>query len=311
MKNNFCIITGASGFIGRNLCRTFQSKSISFRSVVRDSPDTLHTPHAVAINIHTKTNWEEALQGVNIVIHLAGRVHVMQENAQDPLAEFRAMNVDGTLNLARQAAAAGIKRFIFLSSIKVNGEATSNKPFRPSDTASPVDPYGISKHEAEKGLLKIGQATGLEIVIIRPPLVYGREARGNFSRLRKLAAKGWPLPLGAVHNKRSLIGIDNLCDFIRICLDHPAATQSPLLVSDNHDISTPELIRLLAASAGKSIFLPPLPVDLLKILAKLAGCGPEIQRLVSNLQVDCSETMRLLQWTPPLTLDLGIKRCIS
>ena len=152
---------------------------------------------------------------------------------------------------------------------------------------------------------------GLEVVIIRPPLVYGKEAGGNFSRLRNLAAKGWPLPLGAVHNKRSLIGIENLCDCIRICLEHPAATKSPLLVSDNHDISTPELIRLLAASAGQSIHLPSLPVTLLKLLAKLAGRSQEMQRLVSNLQIDCSETMRLLNWSPPVSLELGIKRSVS
>jgi len=310
VNNKSVLITGASGFIGRNLCRCLKDSQISFRPVVRRASIKDDDSAVVVEDIHAVTDWSAALSGVTAVVHLAARVHVMQEHAQDPLAVFRAVNVDGTLNLARQAAAAGVKRFVFLSSIKVNGEETGDVPFHPSDTPAPVDPYSISKLEAERGLQEISRATGLEVVIIRPPLVYGREAGGNFARLRRLAAKGWPLPLAAVHNKRSLIGVENLCDCIRVCLHHPDAAGKTLLVSDNHDISTPDLVCLLASSAGRSIRLLPIPVGVLKLLAKLCGRGPEVKRLTENLQIDCSETTRLLNWQPPVSLEQGIKRSV-
>ncbi len=310
MNNKPVLITGASGFVGRNFCRFLKTSQVPFRPVVRlpaikDDDSTM-----VVGDIHAVTDWSAALCGVTAVVHLAARVHVMQEYEQDPLTAFRAVNVDGTLNLARQAAEAGVKRFVFLSSIKVNGEETGEVPFRPSDTPAPVDPYGISKLEAEKGLQEIARQTGLEVVIIRPPLVYGKEAGGNFARLRRLALKGWPLPLGGMHNKRSLIGVDNLCDCIIVCLHHPNAAGKTLLVSDNHDISTPDLVRLLASSASRSIWLLPVPVGVLQLLAKLCGRGPEVKRLTENLQVDCSETMRLLNWQPPVSLEQGIKRSV-
>ena len=310
MERKPILITGASGFIGRNLCRSFAEQGIAFRAVVRNLRKAAYGSSAVAINIDGRTDWIEVLEGVEVIVHLAARVHVMQEHAQDPLVAFRAVNVDGTLNLARQAAAVGVKRFVFLSTIKVNGEETGDVPFHSSDIPAPVDPYGISKLEAERGLQKIAHATGLEVVIIRPPLVYGPGAGGNYGRLRRLAAKGWPLPLAAVHNKRSFIGVDNLCDCIRVCLHHPDAAGKTLLVSDNHDISTPDLVRLLASSAGRSIRLLPVPVGVLQMLAKLCGREPEVKRLTENLQVDCSETMRLLNWQPPVSLEQGIKRSV-
>lgn len=304
------LVTGANGFIGHHLTQYLCERGFSVRAAVRQDVK-VNDSHVIAVgNVNSQTNWSRALDGIDCVVHLAGRVHVMQEYAQDSLAAFRAVNVDGTLNLAQQAAAAGVKRFVFLSSIKVNGEKTGDKPFYPSDTPAPVDPYGISKLEAERGLHEIGRVTGFEVVIIRPPLVYGREVGGNFARLRSLAAKGWPLPLGAVHNKRSLIGVENLCDCIRACLDYKHAAGSPLLVSDNDDVSTPDLIRLLASSAGRSIRLLPVPVAILQTLAKLCGRGPEMKRLTENLQVDCSETMRLLNWQPPVSLEQGIKRSV-
>lgn len=311
MKNNICMITGASGFIGKNLCRLFENKNIPFRPVFRKPTDAHPADHTLILDIHEHTDWKKSLHGVNVIVHLAARVHIIQERSKDPLATFISVNVNGTLNLANQAAAAGVKRFIFLSSIKANGEETFDQPYHHTVPPTPIDPYGITKLDAEKGLLEISKRTGMEVVIIRPPLVYGKEAGGNFSRLRKLAARGWPLPLGAIDNKRSLIGIENLCDCIRVCLDHPNAPKFPLLVSDNHDISTPGLIRLLATSTGKSIYLPPVPVFILQLVGKITGRSSEIQRLVSNLQVDCSATMLLLNWTPPVTLEQGITQCTS
>ena len=309
MKADSVMVTGASGFVGRHLCRVLDHSRLPLRPVVRDSSKIIDK-RAIVVDIHAATDWSTVLNGVTAVVHLAARVHVMQEFEKEPLRAFRTVNVDGTLNLARQAAEAGVKRFVFLSSIKVHGEKTGDTPFSPSDPPVPIDPYGISKLEAERGLQEIARATGLEVVIIRPPLVYGREAGGNFGRLRKLAVKGLPLPLGAVHNKRSLIGIENLCDCIRVCLEHPGAIKVPLLVSDNQDVSTPNLIRMLATSVNRSIMLPPVPVDLLRLMAKLCGREQELNRLTENLQVDCTETMRLLNWIPPVSLEQGIRRSV-
>lgn len=304
------MITGASGFIGKNLCRLFEKQNIPFRPVYRKLTNADHVDSALTIDIHEHTDWKNSFHGVDIIVHLAARVHIMQERSEDPLAAFKAVNVAGTLNLANQAAAAGVKRFVFLSSIKANGEETFEQPYHYTTHPKPIDPYGITKLEAEKGLLEISRKTGMEVVIIRPPLVYGKEAGGNFNRLREMATRGWPLPLGAIHNKRSLISIENLCDCIRVCLTHPNAPDFPLLVSDNQDISTPGLIRLLATSTGKSIYLPSVPVLFLQLFGKITGHSADIQRLVSSLQVDCSPTMTLLNWRPPFTLEQGIKQCL-
>jgi nucleoside-diphosphate-sugar epimerase len=213
--------------------------------------------------------------------------------------------------MARQAAAAGVKRFVFLSSIKVNGEATGDTPFTSADAPAPVDPYAVSKLEAEQGLREIARKTGLEVVIIRPPLVYGLGAGGNFARLRRLAATGWPLPLGGIRNKRSLIGIDNLCDCIKVCLHHSDAAGRTFLVSDNHDVSTPDLVRLLASAVGRTAYLPAIPVGMLQMAAKFCGRGPEMKRLTENLQLDCSDTLRLLNRQPAVSLEEGIRRSVK
>ncbi len=304
------LITGASGFIGTYLTALLVQDKIDILATSRTYPPHPPVTHKVIEigKMNGDTDWSTILPGREIIIHLAARVHIMDEKSLDSLASFRSVNVDGTLNLARQAAKNGVKRFLFLSSIKVNGEKTDTIPFHPLTPPAPEDPYGISKLEAEEGLLQIAKETDLEVVIIRPPLVYGKEAGGNFARLRRLATLGIPLPLGSIHNKRSLVGIDNLCSLIKICLDHPNATKAPLLVSDNQDVSTPDLIRLLAASADKSIRLLPFPFPLLKLFATLCGRGPEIKRLSENLQVDCSDTIRLLDWQPPLSLEQGIKQ---
>jgi len=259
--------------------------------------------------IDAETDWSLALQGVAIVVHLAARVHVMKEVSGDPLTEFRRVNVEGTFNLARQAGAAGVRRFVFISSVKVNGESTQDgRPFTEADTPNPQDAYGQSKHEAEQGLRLIAADTGMEVVIIRPPLVYGPGVKANFAALMRTVQRGWPLPLGAVHNQRSLVALDNLVDFIVACTIHPDAANQTFLVSDGQDISTTDLVRGLARAAGKQARLLPVPVWALQLAAGLIGKGSTVQRLCGNLQVDISKARRLLGWVPPVSVAEGLRR---
>lgn len=267
----------------------------------------------VKANLDPSTDWSAGLKGCAAVIHTAARVHVMNEKAQDPLAEFRRINVEGTLNLARQAAAAGVKRFVFLSSIKVNGEMTPiGQPFTVAQTAAPMDPYGISKAEAEDGLRCLGSETGMEIVIIRPPLVYGPGVRANFGRLVSAIGRGWPLPLGCVEqNRRSLVALDNLVDLILTCTSHPAAANQTFLVSDGEDLSTTELLRRIGRAMGRPTRLVPVPSRLLQAGALLAGKGDLAQRLLGNLQVDITHTRQTLGWYPPISVDEGLRRTVA
>jgi len=252
------------------------------------------------------------LGGIDVLVHCAARVHVMHENTSDPLSEFRRVNVAGTLALARQAATAGVRRFIFLSSVKVNGEETVlSHSYRADDVPSPQDPYGISKLEAEQGLMKVAADTGMEVVIIRPPLVYGSGVKGNFASMMKLVEKGLPLPLGAIHNKRSLIGIDNLVDLIIRCIDHPAAANQVFLAGDGEDLSTTELLRGVANAMGKPARLIPVPAVLLQLGATLLGKKAMAQRLLGSLQVDISKTCEVLDWKPPYTVEEGLRRCFE
>jgi len=241
-------------------------------------------------------------------VHCAARVHVMADTAANPLAEFRRVNVQGTLNLARQAAAAGVRRFAFVSSIGVNGAETFGLPFSAQDVAAPHSPYAVSKYEAELGLQALAAETGMEVVIIRPPLVYGLGAPGNFGSLIRWLRRGVPLPLGAIHNQRSLVSLDNLVDLIVTCLTHPAAINQTFLVSDGEDVSTTELLRRMGQALGRPARLVPVPVSWLKLAAKLVGKPDVAQRLCGSLQVDIEKTRRLLGWTPPLSLDQGLKR---
>ena len=235
----------------------------------------------------------------------------MDDRSVHPLAEFRKSNVEGTLNLARQAASAGLRRFIFISSIKVNGESTSaGRYFCPFDAPAPEDPYGISKMEAERGLMQLASETGMEVVIIRPPLVYGPGVKGNFASLIKLMGKGLPLPLGAINNKRSLVGIDNLVDLIIRCIDHPAAANQVFLAGDGEDLSTTELLRGLAEAMGRAARLIPVPAALLSLGATLLGKRAVAQRLLGSLQVDISKTRQLLGWEPPVSVKEGLRRCV-
>jgi len=236
----------------------------------------------------------------------------MQDDATDPLQAYREVNVKGTLNLASQAAQAGVRRFVFVSSIKVNGEATQpGQPFTADDVPSPLDPYGVSKLEAERGLREIEAETGMEVVIVRPPLVYGPSVKANFAAMMRWVARGIPLPLGAIHNARSMVALDNLVDLLVACLKHPAAAGQTFLVSDGQDVSTTELLRRTAQAMGKKALLLPVPASMLELGATLLGKRAVAQRLCGSLQLDIAKTRRLLGWNPPLTLDQGLKKAVE
>lgn len=257
------------------------------------------------------TDWREALSDVDSVIHAAARAHVMHDEAEDPLAEYRRVNVEGTINLARQASTAGVRRFVFISSVKVNGEGTAlDRPYTEDDIPAPVDPYGISKHEAEEGLRKVSADTGMEIVIIRPALVYGPGVRGNFLRLLWLADKGWPLPLGSIKNLRSFIGVDNLADLIVRCIEHPRAAGETFLAADGEDVSTPGLIGKISKLTGRSERLIDVPASVLRVLGSISGKRGAVDRLVGSLRVDATKARRMLDWHPPQSLESGLERTV-
>lgn len=259
----------------------------------------------------TTEDYSDCLAGVSVVIHAAARVHVMDDTAADPLAAYREVNVDGTLNLARQAAASGVKRFIFISTIKVNGEATlPDQPFTAHDLSQATDPYGISKAEAEAALKKLCSDTGMEFVVIRPPLVYGPGVKANFAAMLRLAKKNLPLPLGAIRNQRSMVALGNLVDLIKVCIDHPKAANQTFLVSDDRDLSTSELLQLMVRAYGKTPRLIPVPMSWFSIIGKLTGKQAVIARLCGNLQVDINDTKTTLNWRPPVSVEDGIKSCI-
>jgi nucleoside-diphosphate-sugar epimerase len=257
-------------------------------------------------NIGGHTDWTDAMTGVDIVVHLAARVHVMREDASDPLEAFREVNYLGTERLAEQAAEQGIKRFVYVSSIKVNGERTEGRPFTADDTPAPTDPYALSKFEAEQRLHEIGRSRGMEVVVIRPPLVYGPGVKGNFVRLMSWIDKGIPLPLDSVSNARSMISVDNLTDFLLRCLDHPKAAGQTFLVSDGAEWSTPELIRTIARHMGVKVRLFPLPIAVLDLLGRLTGSTSAVRRLCDSLEVDISKARVLLEWEPVQSPDAAI-----
>ena len=305
--------TGSTGFVGKALMSALHTKRYQISAPMRRQSESSASSNSFVVgDINAATNWSTALHGADAVVHLAARVHVMRDIVSDPLAEFRRVNTNGTLNLARQAAAAGVRRFIYLSSIKVNGEATHHGcPFTPNDLAAPQDPYGISKHEAEVGLCEIARTTGMQVVIIRPTLVYGAGAKGNFKSLIKLVARGLPLPLASIDNRRSLVGIDNLVDFIITCLEHPAAANETFLVSDGEDLSTPDLIRRMAHSMNRPARLLPVPKSVLMATASMLGKRDMAQRLCGSLQVDISKARALLGWNPPVSVDEGLRRAVK
>lgn len=301
------LVTGADGFVGSGLlARLARDERFSVRAAVRrDSTPLPHAPERVLVTLDENYNWAPALVGVDAIVHLAARVHVMNDVAKDPLAEFRITNVRGTLHLASQAAAAGVRRFIFLSSVKVNGETGR---YVESDPPAPEDPYGVSKWEAEIGLRQVAAETGLELVIIRPPLVYGPGVRANFAALMRAVGRGVPLPLGAIRNRRSMVALDNLVDFIVTCLLHPKAGGEAFFVSDGEDLSTTDLIHRMARAMGRPARLLPVPAPLVMAIASLCGQRAAAQRLVETLQVDIGKARTVLSWNPPVAVDEALRR---
>lgn len=296
------LITGATGFVGSSILPAIHTHNVNVLG--RRKPLTHEVSDFFQAEINSSSDYTAGLKDVEIVIHAAARVHVVNDKSAELLTEFRSTNTAGTLNFAKQAAQAGVKRFIFISSIKVNGEHTyRDKPFSADDKPSPEDPYGFSKAEAEEQLKKLSKETGMEVVIIRPPLVYGPGVKANFAAMMKLATLGIPLPLGGVtNNRRSLVYIDNLVDLIVTCIYHPKAANQTFLVSDDDDLSTTRMIKELNMALGKKSWLLPVPVILIEILGKLTGKSAIINRLCGSLQVDISKTKALLDWQPPVSV---------
>ena len=301
------LVTGANGFVGRALVEHLsRDHRYIVRAAIRRSdyvPPALVEP--TAGDLSADRDWTESLRGIDVVVHLAARVHVLRDRSADPLDEYRRVNVAGTVNLARGAAAAGVRRFIYLSSLKVNGESGR---FTEQDRPRPADPYAQSKHEAEVALHQAAKERGLEVVIIRAPLVYGPGVQANFRMLIRAIARGVPLPLGAIRNSRSLVGVDNLADFIVTCLAHPGAANQTFLVADGEDLSTPELVRRLARAMGQPARLFPVPDALLRLGALLCGRQDITGRLLESLQADITKARRLLSWSPPVSVDDGLAR---
>lgn len=304
------LVTGANGFVGKTLCKRVASNGWQARGTVRYAEQAVGLPtgvEAVQIkSIDADTDWSDAVSGVDAVVHLAARVHVMNDTSSHPLSAFRQVNVAGTERLAQMAAINGVKRFVYVSSIKVHGEGCE-KPFTEHDIPAPADPYGVSKWEAEQVLHKVAKDTGLEVVIFRPPLVYGPGVKANFLSLFKIVDRGVPLPLASVKNHRSLIYLGNLVDAITVCINHPNVAGQTYLVSDGRDVSTPELIRRVAVALDRPTKLLPFPPFLMRFAGKLLGKSDAIERLVGSLTIDSSKIQRELGWKPPYTMEQGLK----
>ena len=311
-KSGDCaLVTGASGFIGAALLGRLRADGL--QPIGTSRGDSLVGDCVSAPPLEVGGDWSGLLTGIGTVVHTAARVHVMRDSSSNPLDAFRAVNVTGSLNLARQAASARVRRFVFISSVKVNGEEIRHgRPFAAENDPAPEDAYGISKAEAEAGLKAIAAETGMEFVIIRPPLVYGPGVRGNFAAMMRAVALGLPLPFGAVtDNRRSLVGLDNLVDLIVTCIDHPAAANQTFMVSDGEDLSTADLLRRLGAAMDKRARLLDIPPALLSAAAAMIGKRAIAQRLLGNLQVDISHTCRTLGWKPPISVDEGLRRAVQ
>ncbi|WP_038971752.1 UDP-glucose 4-epimerase family protein [Bradyrhizobium genomosp. III] len=305
------LVVGASGFVGGQLVHRLANDGIPLRAAVHRNRADLPAGIDIAENVDLEGSfdWTSAIAGCDTVAHLGARVHVMRESSANELEAYRRVNVDGTLSLARQAAAAGVRRFVFLSSVKVCGEFTTpNAPFDETTTPRPQDPYGVSKHEAELGLLELGRASGMQVVILRPPLIYGPGVRANFLSMMRWLWRGVPLPLGGIDNRRSLIGVGNMVDLICTCLRHPAAAGEVFMASDGEDLSTPELLKRLALALDTTARLLPIPADLLEYVAALAGQRALAQRLCRSLRVDSRKVRKVLDWQPPFSVDQELQR---
>ena len=304
------LVTGANGFVGRILCNHLAQAGCKVRAAIHHGPAARGLADAIetcpGLDLTNEKGWSEVLTGIDIVVHLAARAHIMHDDTDDPLAEYRRVNTQGALTLARLAAARGVSRFVFMSSVKVNGEMTLDNPFTENDVPLPTDPYAVSKLEAERGLAKIAAGTGLGCVVLRPPLVYGPGVKGNFLRLMMLVRRGIPLPFASLANKRSLLYVGNLVSAIERAATSEIAPGHTYLLSDGADVSTPQLIRLLGKAMGRKPRLMPFRPGLLLAFGKLAGRLDEMQRLTGSLQVDATRITHELSWQPPFTLEQGI-----
>ena len=305
------LVTGSTGFVGSRVVKLARKRDWAVTPVVRKQIEPL-TNSLVIPSIDASTDWSSAFEGVDCVVHCAARVHQMNEIEQDALTAYRETNTFGTLNLAKQAAEAGVKRFVFVSSIKVNGEFSEpNLPFEPNLNNTPQDPYGLSKYEAEVELAKLSKEIDLEVVIIRPPLVYGPGVKANFLSMMRLIDKGIPLPFGAIKNQRSLVYLDNLSNLILTCCEHPLAPGYTFLASDDHDVSTTQLMRTITLSMGKSPRLIPIPMSWIQAGSSVLKKKHIAQRVCGNLQVDIGLTKEILGWKPPVSFEQGIKRTVE
>ncbi|WP_028024873.1 UDP-glucose 4-epimerase family protein [Enterovibrio calviensis] len=306
------LVTGATGFVGKRVSNTAKHKNWVVKKQVRNV--ALNTDDTIVSDIHADSDWSAHLQDIDCIVHCAARVHQMQErqSSAEVLQAYREVNTFGTLNLAQQAADAGVKRFVFISSIKVNGEQTDpEQAFVPEVLQAPSDLYGLSKYEAELGLKEVANRTGLDVVIVRPPLVYGEGVKANFQSMMNIVRKGIPLPFGAINNCRSLVYIDNLVSLVLTCCTHPNAAGKTFLVSDNDDVSTTRLLRQIAKSMGRPNRLLPLPQRILVFMANTLGKSDIANRLCGNLQVDISDTIESLDWIPPVSFEQGITNTVD
>jgi UDP-glucose 4-epimerase len=305
------LLTGGTGFVGQHLVSALMQRKLPYQIAVRAQvKNSAHHKCICVGDINTHTAWSQALEGVSDVVHLAARVHITQETSTDAYAAFRAVNTEGTLNLARQAAAAGVRRFVFLSSAKVNGEG-SPKAYLETDTPAPEDAYAASKWEAEQGLWEISSDTGMQIVILRIPLVYGPGVGANFLQLLETVNKGWPLPLRGIANRRSLLYIGNLVDAILAVLKRPDAANKLYLLSDGQDVSTTQLVEFIAGALKKSPRLFALPQGMLRLVAGIMGKSSAVDRLFGSLFLDSSKFRQELSWAPPFSLQQGLAETVQ
>jgi nucleoside-diphosphate-sugar epimerase len=307
------LVTGANGFVGRQLCRSLSQKGFWVKAAVRQTAiaPTEEMQYIPVGDIGPHTDWTEALHGVDLVVHLAGRAHIRRDSSANSMAEYERINTLGTIRLAQMAAAAHVKRFLFLSSVKVNGEETHGQPFAETDRPAPLDFYAVSKWKAEEGLLHLHRQGELSVVIIRPPLVYGPGVRANFLQLIRLVDSGLPLPLGKIQNKRSLVGLRNLIEFITVCLHDPSAAGELFLVSDQEDLSTADLVQRLAVFLGRSPYLLPIPYQFMAIMARIMGKQEAFNKLCHSLQVDVEKSRKVLHWNPPFSVNEELEHTIQ